>query len=166
MVKNYKIRSGTAEDITFLKEMLYEAVFWSTAAKRIAMEDLFRVPEIAKMLDNWTNRAGDFSLIATNVEGTPIGAAWYRFWTEENHSYGFVDASIPELGISVVRKYRGRGLGRELMSRLMDHAKSSGIKKLSLSVDPANYALQLYQKLGFKKVSESGTSWTMVKELA
>ena len=37
--------------------------------------------------------------------------------------------------------------------------------KEALSVDPNNYALYLYETLGFKKVSESGTSWTMLKDL-
>ena len=50
------------------------------------------------------------------------------------------------------------------MTRIMDYAKSSGIEKISLSVDPNNYALHLYASLGFKKVSESGTSWTMLKD--
>ncbi len=145
--------------------MLYEAVFWSPFQDRIPINELFRVPEISKMLIDWPTREGDFSLIAIDENGIPIGAAWYRFGTEKDHCFGFVDAGIPELGILLVKKYRGQGLGKKLMIRLMKHAKSKGIKKISLSVDPDNYAMQIYEKLGFIKVSESGTSWTMLKEL-
>ena len=90
-MKNYRIREGSAEDLAFLKEMLYEAVFWSPAQERIPIGELFRIPEISKLLSDWSKRTGDFSLIATDEKGTPIGAVWYRFWTKEDHSFGFVD---------------------------------------------------------------------------
>lgn len=164
-MKKYRIRSGNTEDVVFLKEMLYEAIYWSQDQERIPIEELFRVPEISIMLKDWSKRKGDFSLIATDENGIPIGAAWYRFWTKEDHCFGFVDEGIPELGISLVKKYRSKGLGKKLMIRLIKHAKSTGLEKISLSVDPNNYALQFYEQLGFKKVSESGTSWTMLKDL-
>jgi hypothetical protein len=36
---------------------------------------------------------------------------------------------------------------------------------LSLSVDPANFALNLYQSVGFRRIGESGTSLTLVLDL-
>ncbi|MBD3225520.1 MAG: GNAT family N-acetyltransferase [Caldithrix sp.] len=165
MMKNYRIRKGTTEDLEFLQDMLYEAVFWSTDQERIPKEDLFIVPEISKLLKDFFRRSGDYSLIATDEKEIPIGAAWYRFYTNEDHGFGFVDSSTPELGISMVEKYRGKGIGKELMTRLLENAKSRGIKNISLSVDPKNHALHLYEALGFKKVSESGTSWTLLKDL-
>ena len=164
-MKNHIIREGTAEDLSFLREMLYEAVFWSPTQDRIPIEELFRIPEISKLLKDWSKRTGDFSLIATDEEGIAIGAAWYRFFTKEDPGFGFVDSSIPELGISMIKKHRGKGIGKELMIRILAYARSEGIDKISLSVDPNNYAFHLYESLGFKKVSESGTSWTMLKEL-
>ncbi|MBN2415990.1 GNAT family N-acetyltransferase [bacterium] len=164
-MKKYIIREGTTEDLAFLKKMVYEAVFWSPTQEKMTIEELFRVPEISKLLKDWPNRIGDFSLIATDEEGIAIGAAWYRFFTKEDPGYGFVDSSIPELGIAMIKKHRGKGIGKELMIRILAYARSEGIDKISLSVDPNNYAFHLYESLGFKKVSESGTSWTMVKEL-
>jgi len=164
-MKNYRIRKGTTEDLAFLKEMLYEAVFWSPDQKRIPKEELFLVPEISKLLKDFFKRSGDFSLIVTDEKGTSIGAVWYRFYTNEDQSFGFVDSSTPELGISMVQKYRGKGIGKELMTRVLEKAKARGIKKISLSVDPNNDVLHLYEALGFKKVSESGTSWTLLKNL-
>ncbi len=97
--------------------------------------------------------------------GKPLVPAWYRFWTEENHSYGFIDETIPEIGIALIAEVRSTGIGTQMMNKLQSHAKEIGCKKISLSVDPNNYARNFYEKLGFEKVGESGTSWTMVLKL-
>ena len=47
------------------------------------------------------------------------------------------------------------------ISHLIAAAREEEIRALSLSVDPANFAHQLYESEGFVKVGESGTSWTM-----
>jgi [ribosomal protein S18]-alanine N-acetyltransferase len=90
---------------------------------------------------------------------------WYRFSSIEKPSFGFVDEDTPELGISVLPEYRNMGLGTILMNKMLHYAKSIGLKQISLSVDPKNFALTLYKKLGFKKIGESGSSWTMAKML-
>ncbi len=161
----YKIRIGDVNDLPFLKRMLYEAVFWDPAIQRIPAEELFAVPDIAKILHEWYQREGDFALIALDDQNNWIGSVCYRFWTDDNHVFGYIDENTPEIGIAVLQEYRGKGIGTRLMNETIQHAKNNGIKKLSLSVDPNNFALKLYQKLGFKKVSESGTSWTLVKKL-
>ena len=86
------IREGTIQDYPFLERMLYEAVFWNSDEKRIPMTELFKVPEIAKCLQDWSQREGDFALIAIDEHENPIGAAWYRFWSEDDHSFGYVDS--------------------------------------------------------------------------
>ena len=161
----YKFRAGNAEDLPFLKEMLYEAVFWDPQAKRNSIGELFAIPEITKTLDHWHRRDGDFAIIALDDRDKPVAAVWYRFWTRADHSFGFVDENTPEIWIAVHKEHRRNGLGTELMKRMIDHASQAGIKYLSLSVDPGIYARELYQKLGFNKVGESGTSWTMSKSL-
>jgi ribosomal protein S18 acetylase RimI-like enzyme len=83
----------------------------------------------------------------------------------DNHSFGFVDEDTPELAIAVKKEFRGRGIGTSLMNHLMQHAKNKGIRRISLSVDPENHARNLYEELGFEKVGQSGTSWTMLIHL-
>jgi GNAT superfamily N-acetyltransferase len=61
-------------------------------------------------------------------------------WTEQLHSYGFIDASIPELGMGVGREHRRRGIGRALLSALLDRASADGYAAISLSVSPVNPA--------------------------
>ena len=160
-----KYRIGTKEDLPFLKEMLYEAAIWNQAEDRPAPEDLLSHPELKKILDNWGDKKGDFSIIALDEDEKPVGAVWYRFWTEADHSYGFVEETAPELGIAIKRDFRGRGIGTFLMTTLFQHAKERGVRKISLSVMPENFALKLYQKLGFYKVEIHDNDWIMLIDL-
>ena len=66
--------------------------------------------------------------------------------------YGFVDEQTPELTIAVVPSRRGRGYGAELLTSLLAQAKEDGFGAVSLSVEPDNPALALYERHGFEKV--------------
>ena len=157
------IRVATREDLPFLTQMLFDAFFWSPDQARPALQVFLQNPEFRKLLADW-GRAGDSAVVA-EAAGAPIGAAWYRYWTAAHHSYGFVDAATPELGIGVRAGYRSHGTGRALLRALVEMARQAGVPTLSLSVDPSNFALRLYESEGFQKVGESGTSWTMVLAL-
>jgi len=64
-----------------------------------------------------------------------------------------VDASwfgVGEIGMTVARDRRGRGVGSALMVAAIDWARERGLHKLSLSVFPHNAAgIALYRKFGF-----------------
>ena len=109
-------------------------------------------------------RQGDTGVIALD-EGFPVGAAWYRLFRESDPGYGFVDEQTPELAIAVLPSRRGRGLGEELLRALMDRARAEGHRAISLSVEPQNPALKLYERFGFRKVAERDGAWTMLAEL-
>jgi ribosomal protein S18 acetylase RimI-like enzyme len=76
-----------------------------------------------------------------------------------------VDEETPELTIAVVPSCRGKGYGDELLGGLLARAKRDGFRQISLSVEPDNPALRLYERHGFEKVGESGGSWTMLAQL-
>ena len=118
-----------------------------------------------KVLHNW-GRPGDTAVIAVDGNDMPLGAAWYRFWTSEYHSFGFVDESTPEVGIGVRVEKRRQGVGTALLQALLKQAAKQRIQRVSLSVDPDNYARKIYEKIGFKKVDVPDNSWTMVVDLA
>jgi GNAT superfamily N-acetyltransferase len=158
-----QLRSGSTTDLDFLKEMLFEAFFWDTSAKRPLFSSFDDTPEFSKLLVGW-GRQGDRAKVAEE-SGTRIGAAWFRLWTPELHSYGFVDAATPEIAMAVRRDYRSKGLGRRLLNALVEMARADGVPALSLSVSPLNFARQLYESAGFRKVGESGTSWTLLLSL-
>jgi len=147
----------------FLEEMLFEAFFWNPAWPRPTLAVFREQPEFTKLLADW-GRPGDRGVLAEE-QGTRIGAAWFRLWTPEFHSYGFVDAETPELGIAVVSARRSKGVGRTLLRALIEIARGDGHRALSLSVSPSNYARAFYEAEGFHKVGESGTSWTLVLQL-
>jgi ribosomal protein S18 acetylase RimI-like enzyme len=158
------IREATTLDLPFLEAMLYEAFFWSGGAERPALIEMRTRPEFSSLLADW-GRNGDTALLADAADAT-AGAAWFRLWTPEAHSYGFVDHQTPELGIAVARPFRGRGIGRQLLRSLIEYARQHAHPGLSLSVAPSNPARDLYESEGFQKVGEAGTSWTMLRELS
>jgi ribosomal protein S18 acetylase RimI-like enzyme len=69
------------------------------------------------------------------------------------------------LTIALAPEFRGRGIGTELLSRLMAEAKNR-YHAVSLSVSADNPALRLYRRFGFEIVASSGYSLTMMKKMA
>ena len=154
------IRPLDAIDRAFLEEMLFEAFFWDPAWPRPTLAEFRDHPEFTKLLADW-GRPGDRGVVAEEQQ-SKTGAAWFRLWTAELHSYGFVDAETPELGIAVASAHRSKGVGRTLLRALIEIARADGHPALSLSVSPSNYARSFYESEGFHKVGESGTSWTLL----
>jgi ribosomal protein S18 acetylase RimI-like enzyme len=158
------IREGTPLDGPFLEAMLYEAFFWRSGSERPLLSEMRCRAEFSMLLAGW-GRAGDRAQIA-EYAGAAAGAAWFRLWTPDVHSYGFVDEQTPELGLAVVPDARGRGIGRALLRAAIAVAISAGFPGLSLSVDPENPARRLYESEGFVKVGVAGTSWTLSRSFA
>jgi len=157
------IRAGAAGDLAFLREMLFEAAFWRPGAPRPALEAGLARPDLARLLAGW-GRPGDSARIAESAARERLGAAWYRFYTEADHSYGFVAPEVPELGIAVRAAQRGRGIGMQLLRELLSHAARAGVAQLSLSVEADNPALRLYERCGFRHVGRVGGAFTLVAD--
>jgi len=156
------IRPLDARDRDFLEEMLFEAFFWDPARPRPTLAEFREHPEFTRLLADW-GRPGDRGVVAEE-QHLKAGAAWFRLWTPELHSYGFVNGETPELGIAVVSARRSKGVGRTLRA-LIEIARGDGHRALSLSVSPSNYARPFYETEGFHKVGECGTSWTLLLQL-
>jgi RimJ/RimL family protein N-acetyltransferase len=57
---------------------------------------------------------------------------------------------VGDIGMHVVREWRGRGVGSALLEAAIERARADGLHKLSLEVFPHNEAgLALYRKVGF-----------------
>ncbi|MFF3102178.1 GNAT family N-acetyltransferase [Viridibacillus arvi] len=155
-----EIRNLEENEYEFLLDMLYESIH--IPENKPTREELLNLPHIRKYHENW-GREGDQVLIAIDEENQKVGAVWYRLFEENNKGYGYVDDNTPELGIAVVEKGRGKGIGTLLMNKIMQLAMTDGYKSISLSVDPDNRnAVHIYNKLGFQEYGISGTSITMV----
>ena len=78
------------------------------------------------------------------------------------NDYGHIDDDTPSFAISLLKEYRGHGIGTELMRSMLGLLKKEGYKKASLAVQKANYAVKMYEKVGFKTVDENDEEYIMV----
>ena len=130
------IRPATIADIPFLWDMSFEAAFIpddERAAWRGAPEP---PAELVKYLDGW-GRRGDAGVVAEDIDGTALGAAWYRLFAESDRGNGILaprdvrssrSRSCPSIAVatSAATSWRGwRRRRRTVVSALM-------------LVDPAN----------------------------
>ncbi|MGH3666406.1 MAG: GNAT family N-acetyltransferase [Egibacteraceae bacterium] len=156
-----------ADDADFCRSMLYEAAFWRpgrTDCPRPPRDEALQAAELALYVRGW-GRAGDRGLVAT--AGTQrLGAAWFRLFSHDQPGYGFVDPQTPELTIAVLAALRGKGVGRALLAASLLQARLDGFEAVSLSVEPDNPALALYQSAGFRMVEAVGTAWIMLARLS
>lgn len=113
-------------------------------------------PEWNVYVEDWGKAADIGFIIETKKERKPIGAAWFRQFEKKRAGFGFVDEKIPELVVAVVPEFRDRGLGRQLLTRLIHQAQLEGFPGLSISVYRSNPVLAFYERLDFQKVREEG----------
>jgi GNAT superfamily N-acetyltransferase len=142
--------------------MLEAAFNWRAGKTLLTPEQIMSRPDASHYVAGWP-RDGDVGFIAE--EGEPVGAAWWRFFTEADPGYGFVSAATPEISIGVTAAHRSGGVGTRLLRRLIAEATSLSLDALSLSVEPENFAADLYRRLGFVPVGTVGGSLTMVLPL-
>jgi ribosomal protein S18 acetylase RimI-like enzyme len=101
-------------------------------------------------------------VIAEDERGESIGAAWFRFFASSDPGYGFVAEDIPEVAVGVLPARRGEGIGDALLTELENEARRRGLAGLSLSVDMANRARNLYRRHGYREVTRRAPTCTMV----
>jgi len=158
------IRPAGPEDVQFLKKMLYEAAAWNPDWPRERTIAALADPILERYHREW-GRRGDAGVIA-ELDREPVGAAWYRLFTERDPGWGFVDEKTPELGIAVSPLHRRKGIGETLLRALMVQAREDGFQSLSLSVAVHNRSRMMYERTGFTKVAEVGESWVMRADLS
>ena len=148
-------RHLTADDVDLVKWALVEAVSWNPDATLPPYEVLVDHAQLARYHVDW-GRPGDAG-VAAELDRQPVGVAFYRLFTDEDHGHGYVDAQTPELAIAVRDAFRGRGLGARLLDELAEMARQTGVERLSLSVDAANPARRLYERMGYREVARDET---------
>ena len=154
------LRPASAEDVKFLRQMLLIAADWRATSEPRTVEEMLSDPTLARYVADWP-REGEFGSIAEEMD-VPVGAAWCRFCSDDDPGYGFVGRSVPELSIGVVQRVRGRGVGRQLLMEVVRQARRRSLERVSLSVEPDNPAMHLYESVGFETVGRKGAAVTMV----
>ena len=155
----YTIRKMTAQEYPLLDDFLYEAIFVPEGVEPPS-KSIITAPELQIYVKDFGTSKDDFSLVA-EVENKIIDAVWVRIMND----YGHIDDKTPSLAISLYKKYRGQGIGRSLIKEMLSLLQAHGYKRVSLSVQKANYAAKLYQKIGFKIIKEIGDEWIMTYNL-
>ena len=96
--------------------------------------------------------------LCAEVNGKIIGAVWVR----NIPGYGSLDDHTPEFAIALYKEYRGHGIGTALMKAILAKLKEKQYQKASLAVQKDNYALHLYQDIGFQIIDENSEEFIMV----
>lgn len=156
---NYTIREMEPTEYPLLDDFLYEAIFIPEGVEAPSKSIIYR-PELQVYVAHFGEQKEDLAL-AAEVDEKIIGAVWVRIMDD----YGHIDNETPSLAISLYKEYRGRGIGTAMMKKMLALLKERGYKRVSLSVQKANYAFKMYQKLGFEVVNESSEEYIMVRVL-
>lgn len=151
----YTIPKMTVPEYPLLSDLLYEAIFIPDGIKP-PPRDIIASPELQIYIERFGTSKDDFALVA-EIERKIVGAVWVRIMND----YGHIDDETPSLAISLHKEYRGKGLGTNMMKEMLSLLKTHGYKHVSLSVQKANYAAEMYRKIGFKIVSENKEEWIM-----
>ena len=159
----YITRSIEVTDEPFLWEMLYHALFIPPNATPLPKEIIFQ-PELARYVQDWGLNEDRGLIAVLEDRQISIGAVWLRIFKSSHPGYGYINDSTPELSIAVLPKYRGQGVGTELLTKLFSQVRNQ-YSAVSLSVSLNNPAFRLYRRLGFEVIERYNNSLVMKKDL-
>lgn len=153
------IRKMQKDEYCLLSDFLYEAIFVPKGVEP-PPKSVITCPELQVYIADFGSSKHDKALVA-EVDGNIVGVIWARIMND----YGHIDEKTPSLAMSVIKSYRGMGIGTSLFTQMLSAEKSAGYSKLSLSVQKDNYAVKLYRKAGFTTVSETDEELIMIVNL-
>lgn len=155
----YNIRPMNDNETALLDDFLYEAIFIPEGVQA-PPKDIIKQPELQVYVADFGAYEDDICFLA-EAEEKVVGAVWVRVMND----YGHVEDGVPSFAISLYKEYRGRGMGTALMKRMLQELRQRGYKKTSLAVQKANYAVKMYQSVGFEIVDENEEEYIMVCRL-
>ncbi len=156
---NVTIRKLRSDETELLKEFLYQAIFIPEGVK-LPDRSIINLPELSLYYENFGSGPADNCLVA-EVDDKAIGAVWTRIMND----YGHVDDETPSFAIALYKDYRSKGIGTSMMREMLKLLREQGYKKASLAVQKANYAVRMYEAVGFRIVDENNEEFIMVCEL-
>ena len=124
---DYIIRKLRQSKAKVLDIFLYEAIFIPEGVEPVPKE-IIKEPELQIYVSDF-GKDTDLCYVA-EIDEKIIGAVWTRIIND----YGHIDDEPPSLAISVLKEYRGLGIGSKLMKQILKALKEQGYKQVSLSV--------------------------------
>lgn len=155
---DYKIREIRKNEYPILSDFLYEAIFIPEGMDK-PPKSIIEQPELQVYVEDF-GKEDDWCLVA-EVKGKIVGAVWVRIMDD----YGHIDNETLSFAISLYAEYRNMGIGIALMRDMLELLKNKSYKRTSLSVQKVNYAVCMYQKVGFEVVDENEEEYIMVCRL-
>lgn len=161
----YQIRELRPDEVGLLDTFLYEAIFIPEGVEA-PPKDIIEQPELQVYVEDFGMRKGDICFVAevdradmdVEEERSVVGAVWVRIMND----YGHVDDETPSFAISLLKEYRNYGIGTKLMEQMLAELKQQGYHQASLAVQKLNYAVRMYQKVGFEIVDENEEEYIMI----
>lgn len=135
------------------KQFLFQRA-WTSRQKSIIER-----PELQVYIKDF-GKADDWCFVV-EIKEKIVGAVWVRIMND----YGHIDDETPSFAISLYEEYRNMGIGTALMRDMLEFLKNKGYKRTSLSVQKVNYAVRMYQKVGFEVIDENEEECIMVCRL-
>lgn len=139
------LRPAQPSDTDFLRSL-----FGSTRLEELSLLDLAQRATFLEL--QWRARQRDYQARYPEAQdqivvvgGEPVG----RLLVARG------EGELVIVDIALLPDFRGRGIGSQLLGRLLDEAAHRGMV-VRLHVALTNPALRLYRRLGFRLVSESG----------
>ena len=144
------VREATAEDIPFMRAMIWEAILASPNFLTLhGVENMQQHEE--HYWNRWTEHP-DPAFVALDVSGRKLGAITVKPNDQDEPVSGW------RIGIGVEAEVRGQGVGQRLLERAMAFAGGKEAAYVNLFVDPTNTAaIALYRRVGFVEVGEEDT---------
>lgn len=139
-----------------LTEFLYEAI-WRGAGQPPVPRTVLQQPALWRYVAGFGSRPDDRCLVA-EVGGCVVGAVWVRCI----RGFGHIADGVPECALAVYDGYRGRGIGTALLRGMLRRLRCERYDRISLSVQKANPAVNLYRREGFSVVAETDEEYVMV----
>ena len=122
-------------------------------------KSIIEQPELQVYIKDF-GKEDDWCFVAV-IKGKIVGAVWVRIMND----YGHIDNETPSFAISLYEEYRNMGIGTALMRDMLEFLKNKGYRRTSLSVQKVNYAVRMYQKVGFEVIDENEEEYIMVCRL-
>ena len=156
---DYAIRGMRTDEYPMLDDFLYQAIY-EPDTTNLAQKSIIYKPELQVYIKDFGKQKDDYCFCA-EVNNRIIGAVWVR----NINGYGSIDNVTVEFAISVFDEYQKMGIGTALMNRMLEHLKELNYPKASLAVQKGNYAVRMYQKVGFEIACENEQEYIMIHRL-
>lgn len=146
------LRPITPADLNFLYRVYastradeMKLVDWNDAQKQAFLEMQFNAQHTYYM-QQYTQ--AEFQIVL--LDGEPIGRLYVDRRPDE----------IRLIDIALLPEYRGQGVGAFFLHNLFDEARRTRLP-VRIHVEHFNPALQLYTRLGFRKIGDTGVYYLM-----